>query len=324
MSTASQFARKRTQEFQVGAIFVSTVVTDPATLLGYGTWSAVGTGRVLVGYDAGDADFNTLGGTGGAKTKAISAHSGADVAAHGWHSHAVGTIAAGAHSSHTHGTGTLATSVHSGTAVDTHAAALFDHLHNIMGTATISAHSGTSVSDHSGHTHVYSDVPNHTHPIASGQGSHSHSQRSYGSASGTLAGCIYDATSSVMTTVDLTTATATLPAMVTSNNTGGVVAPATTGPASITLSHSVTQPAAHTLGGQTGTNGVAAISHSVTQPSAHTMSGSTGSESVSLTHSMSGSTDLAYLSHSVTQPNAHSDLNVVQPYLVVRMWQRTA
>lgn len=54
--------------FPVGSVFLAVVSTDPATLLGYGTWSAFGAGRMLVGRDAGDADFDTAEETGGAKT----------------------------------------------------------------------------------------------------------------------------------------------------------------------------------------------------------------------------------------------------------------
>lgn len=52
----------------VGCLFTSVVDTDPAILLGFGVWSAVGAGRVLVGKDSGDADFDTLEETGGAKS----------------------------------------------------------------------------------------------------------------------------------------------------------------------------------------------------------------------------------------------------------------
>ena len=54
----------------IGAVFISVVSTNPNTLLGYGTWAAIGAGRVLVGRDAGDADFDTAEETGGAKTVA--------------------------------------------------------------------------------------------------------------------------------------------------------------------------------------------------------------------------------------------------------------
>ena len=56
------------EAFPVGAVFIAVVSTDPATLLGYGTWSALAPGRVLVGLDSGDPDFDTAEETGGAKT----------------------------------------------------------------------------------------------------------------------------------------------------------------------------------------------------------------------------------------------------------------
>lgn len=58
------------EAFPVGAVFISVVSTNPATLLGYGTWSAIAAGRVLVGLDAGDTDFDVVEETGGAKTVA--------------------------------------------------------------------------------------------------------------------------------------------------------------------------------------------------------------------------------------------------------------
>ena len=56
----------------VGSVFLAVVPTDPATLLGYGTWAAIGAGKMLVGYDAADSDFNAAEKTGGAKTHTIS------------------------------------------------------------------------------------------------------------------------------------------------------------------------------------------------------------------------------------------------------------
>lgn len=52
----------------VGGLHISVNSTNPATVLGYVTWSAFGTGRVLVGVDVGDTDFDTVEETGGSKT----------------------------------------------------------------------------------------------------------------------------------------------------------------------------------------------------------------------------------------------------------------
>lgn len=59
------------EAFPIGSIFISVVSTDPGTLLGYGTWSAFGAGRVLVGLDAGQTEFDTVEETGGAKTHTL-------------------------------------------------------------------------------------------------------------------------------------------------------------------------------------------------------------------------------------------------------------
>jgi hypothetical protein len=75
------------EAWPVGAVFIGVVATNPALLLGYGTWAAFGAGRVLVGLDSGDTDFDTAEETGGAKTKAISAHAGTAVADHANHTH---------------------------------------------------------------------------------------------------------------------------------------------------------------------------------------------------------------------------------------------
>jgi hypothetical protein len=54
--------------YPIGALYTSTLATNPGTLLGRGTWAAFGAGRVLVGQNGSDVDFDTGEETGGAKT----------------------------------------------------------------------------------------------------------------------------------------------------------------------------------------------------------------------------------------------------------------
>lgn len=53
--------------YPIGAIYISTLSTNPADLLGFGIWSSFGAGRVLVGYDGSDAAFNAGEKIGGAQ-----------------------------------------------------------------------------------------------------------------------------------------------------------------------------------------------------------------------------------------------------------------
>lgn len=57
--------------YPVGSIYISIVSTNPATLLGTGTWSAFGAGRTLIGIDSGQTEFDSVEETGGAKTHTL-------------------------------------------------------------------------------------------------------------------------------------------------------------------------------------------------------------------------------------------------------------
>ena len=58
--------------YPVGSIYINAAVaTKPGTLLGFGTWAAFGAGRVMVGIDAAQTEFDTLEETGGAKTHTL-------------------------------------------------------------------------------------------------------------------------------------------------------------------------------------------------------------------------------------------------------------
>jgi hypothetical protein len=76
----------------VGSIYINAgVTTNPATLLGFGTWVAFGAGRVPVGLNAGDALFDTLEETGGSKDSTLPSHTHTGTTASaGDHAHRVG------------------------------------------------------------------------------------------------------------------------------------------------------------------------------------------------------------------------------------------
>ena len=58
--------------YPVGSLYMNASnSTNPATLLGFGTWSAFGEGRVLIGIDSSDTDFDTAEETGGSKTHTL-------------------------------------------------------------------------------------------------------------------------------------------------------------------------------------------------------------------------------------------------------------
>jgi hypothetical protein len=61
--------------YPVGSIYINAAVsTNPNTLLGFGTWTAFGAGKVIVGLDAADALFDTLEETGGSKDAIVVSH----------------------------------------------------------------------------------------------------------------------------------------------------------------------------------------------------------------------------------------------------------
>jgi hypothetical protein len=57
--------------YPIGSIYVSTVSTNPNTLFGTGTWTDFGSGKVLVGQNGSDTDFDVAEETGGAKTHTL-------------------------------------------------------------------------------------------------------------------------------------------------------------------------------------------------------------------------------------------------------------
>lgn len=61
--------------YPVGSVYINAAVsTNPATLLGFGTWTEFGAGKVMVGLDSADALFDTLEETGGSKNATLVSH----------------------------------------------------------------------------------------------------------------------------------------------------------------------------------------------------------------------------------------------------------
>ena len=74
--------------YPVGSIYVNaTNSTNPATLLGFGTWTAFGAGRVMVGYNASDPLFDTAEETGGSKDATVVSHTHSATVTDPGHSH---------------------------------------------------------------------------------------------------------------------------------------------------------------------------------------------------------------------------------------------
>ena len=58
--------------YPVGSIYMNcSNATNTGWLLGFGTWSAFSEGRVLIGIDSSDTDFDTAEETGGSKTHTL-------------------------------------------------------------------------------------------------------------------------------------------------------------------------------------------------------------------------------------------------------------
>jgi len=61
--------------YPVGSIYMNaTNSTNPASILGFGTWTAFGAGRVPVGFDASNSNFNAAEKTGGSSDAIVVSH----------------------------------------------------------------------------------------------------------------------------------------------------------------------------------------------------------------------------------------------------------
>jgi len=152
----------------IGSVFTSVVATNPHDLLGFGTWSAIASGRVLVGLDAGDANFDVLEETGGSKTVQASAQtfSGDALATHQHDAVSAGTPA-----------GTVSQPTFTGTQGTTSA----------NSGAAVKVGTSSSNASPTAHTHTLTPAGTVSQPTFSGSalGTHQHAAASAGTPSGT-------------------------------------------------------------------------------------------------------------------------------------------
>ena len=84
--------------YPVGSIYTNaTSSTNPGTLLGFGTWTAFGAGRVMVGFNASNALFDTAEETGG-NADAITVshtHTATTTSTDSGHNHFIGNTGSG-------------------------------------------------------------------------------------------------------------------------------------------------------------------------------------------------------------------------------------
>jgi hypothetical protein len=129
--------------YPVGSIYINAgVTTNPATLLGFGTWTAFGAGRVMVGLNGSDTSFDTLEETGGSKDASVVSHT---------HTFSGTTDSAGTHF-HTGVRRSVTDSAGSSTVADTQAPtdatqqtdSAGAHAHTYSGTTASAGSSGTN------------------------------------------------------------------------------------------------------------------------------------------------------------------------------------
>jgi hypothetical protein len=86
--------------YPVGSIYVNaTNSTNPGTLLGFGTWTEFGAGRVMVGLNASDTLFDTAEETGGSKDLVVVSHTHTATVTDPGHTHKLNAYNVGASSS---------------------------------------------------------------------------------------------------------------------------------------------------------------------------------------------------------------------------------
>ncbi len=332
--------------YPIGSLYFSDNSTNPATSLGFGTWGAYGAGRVPVGFDAGNPNFDTDGETGGAATVTSTGSVAAptlsgSTAAEATHTHGVTsnvtvgnhsvtqptvawpvgvpTAASGAvadHAAHTH-------SVTSNVTVADHAA----HTHSVTSNVTVADHaahthsvtSNVTVADHAAHTHTFTQSSNAATPDLVTVNTGGTGVAASGTTGNPGATLTHTPTNNAVTSGNPSATLTHTPTnnAVTSGNPSATLThtptnnAVTSGNPSATLTHSVTNPTIAWPAGVPTASGAAVDAHSVTN---NAVTSGAGASHLHTVGTLAASAP-AYTGNATS---------VLQPYIVVRMWQRTA
>jgi hypothetical protein len=167
------------QVYPVGSIYLNaTNATNPATLLGFGTWSAFGAGRVPVGFNAADPLFDTAEETGGSKDAIVVSHTHTGTTGNQSNDHAHGFSATtgGQSANHTHSGTTAGAGAHEHSVY---------HIEGGTATSSLGVHAfGGNREDNSGTTAKTTGIGDHAHNFSTGGVSSDHNH----SVSGTTGG----------------------------------------------------------------------------------------------------------------------------------------
>lgn len=151
----------------IGSIFMNATATNPTTLLGGGVWQRWGQGRVPVGVDEAQTEFNVPAKTNSAATKTHILTANEMPA----HNHSANTGIQSAKHTHTGTTSTAGAHSHG-----YQAAVSYNDVHangSAIGVKKVNTDTGTS-GNHNHTVTVDADSVDHTHPIASQGGGEAH------------------------------------------------------------------------------------------------------------------------------------------------------